>query len=413
MLLRFAVSNHLSIRDRQELSLIASSLSDQEDGLIECSSSPTGLVVPSIVIYGANASGKSNIVNAIATMRSMVLLSHAEGKPGGGVPLRQFFRLDEDSKDRTSTFEIDFVLDDVRHHYGFEVTDDAFVAEWLLDYPSGRARTLFERDGSAFRFGRGLKGRNRTIADLTRDNSLFVSAAAQNDHETLSSVFTYFAKMNGVAGWSVSGRSASELLDEEELDQRVLNFLAEADTGIVGYRRREQEMSDNERDLMSKIAELGIRAPPAKTSLIELAHRGSGGAVHLELEHESSGTRRLLVILAAVFDALDAGAPIIVDELDVNLHTEASQALLGIYASRSRNPTGGQLIATVHDTNLLAAPALRRDQVWFAEKTPDGATETYPLTDIRTRKGDNLERGYLEKRYGATPRRLRARQVLY
>ena len=389
--------------------MVASSLSDPGDGLIKCRASPSGSVLPSIVIYGANASGKSNIVTAIATMCSMVMLSHTQGQPGGGVPLRQCFRLDQDSKDRVSRFEIDFVLDGVRHHYGFDATDDAFVAEWLLVYPSGRARLLYEREGSAFRFGRGLKGRNRIIADLTRANSLFLSAAAQNDHEKLTSVFSYFENMNGVPGWSVSGRSASELLADGDLDQRVLGFLERAGTGIVGYRRREEEMPEGDRELMSKLADLGGGIPPENLSLIEFAHRGTSGDVYFELERESSGTRRLLVILAAAFDALDSGAPLVVDELDGSLHTQACQALLDIFSSRTTNPSGAQLIATVHDTNLLATPSLRRDQVWFAEKSAHGATETYPLTDIRTRKGDNLERGYLQERYGATPRNLRAR----
>lgn len=391
--------------------MVASSLSDRKDGLIECPSSPSGFVLPSIVLYGSNASGKSNIFDAISTMRSMVMLSHTKGKPGGGIPLRQHYRLDKDSRDRASRFEVDFVLDGVRHHYGFEATGDAFVAEWLLDYPSGRARTLFERDDATFRFGRALKGRNRIIADLTRDNSLFLSAAAQNDHEKLSSVFSYFADMKGIAGWSVSGRIASELLAEEDLDRRVLDFLAQADTGIVGYRRRKQEMSESDRELMSKLSELGVATPSDNISLIELAHRGSSEDVYLELERESSGTRRLLVILAQVFIALDTGVPLVVDELDVSLHTEATQALLEIFSSRSTNPSGAQMIATVHDTNLLDMPTLRRDQVWFAEKSSNGATQTYPLTDIRTRKGDNLERGYLQERYGATPRNLRARRA--
>ena len=405
MLLRFAVSNHLSIRERQELSLVTSPLKDQEDGLIRCPPSPSGSVLPAIVIYGANASGKSNIVDAISAMRNTVMLSHAQGRPGGGVPYIQPFRLDDEGVSTPSSFEIDFVLNEVRHHYGFEATANEFIAEWLLDYPMGRVRTLFERDGDQFRFGRGLKGRNRIIADLTRPNSLFLSAAAQNDHETLTSVFSYFANMNGVSGWSVSGRFASEVLADEELDQRVLDFLAQADTGVVGYRRREEELSEGERELMSKLAELGVRTPPERMSLIELAHRGAAGDVYLELEHESAGTRRLLVLLAQVFEALDSGGLLVVDELEVSLHTEAPQALLDVFCSRDTNPSGAQLIATVHDTNLLAAPCLRRDQVWFAEKRRDGATESYPLSDIRTRKGDNLERGYLQKRYGATPRR--------
>ena len=407
MLLRFVVSNHLSIRDRQELSLVASSLSDTEDGLIECASSPTGFVLPAVVVYGANASGKSNLVGALESMRRMVLLSHSEGKPDGGVLGRQHFRLDGACAAAPSHFEVDFVLDDVRHHYGFRATGEAFVSEWLLDYPFGRPRTLFEREGGEFRFGRGLKGRNRLIADLTRQNSLFLSAAAQNGHEKLTSVFSYFQNINGVRGQAISGRLTSDFLPDEKLDPRVVDFLGKADTGIMDYRFRAEELAESDRELMSKLSRLGVRTPPDRTSYIELAHRGSEGEVYLELEHESAGTRRLLVILTRLFEALDSGTLLVVDELDVSLHAQASHALLEFFCSRRTNRWGAQLIATVHDTNLLDAPPLRRDQVWFTQKAADGATKAYPLSDIRTRKGDNLERGYLQRRYGAAPPQLR------
>ena len=407
MLLRFVVVNHLSIQNRQELSLVASALSDTEDGLIHCASSPSGFVLPALVIYGANASGKSNIVDAIYTMRQMVLESHRAGKPGAGVAHRQHFRLDAASTASPSHFEMDFILGDVRHHYGFEATDEEFVSEWLFDYPSGRRRTLFERDGGEFRFGRALKGRNHILADLTRENSLFLSAAAQHGHEKLTSVFSYFLNMKGVMGNAISGSLVSDALAHDELDPRVLDFLDEADTGVVDYRQVVEELTESERELMSKLSALvDLPTPSEHRSRIELAHRGSEKDVYFELERESAGTRRLLLILTWLFESLDSGSPLVVDELDLSLHTEASQALLSLFCSPSTNPSGAQLVATIHDTNLLAAPKLRRDQVWFAEKE-NGATRTYPLTDIRTRKGDNLERGYLQHRYGATPRRLR------
>ena len=408
MLLRFVVSNHLSIRDRQELSLVASSLSDPEDGLIECASSPTGFILPAVVIYGANASGKSNLVGALETMQRMVLLSHREGKPDGGVLDRQHFRLDSTCAAAPSHFEVDFVLDDVRHHYGFKATGKAFVGEWLLDYPFGRPRTLFERDGGEFRFGRGLKGRNRLIADLTRENSLFLSAAAQHGHEKLTSVFSYFLNINGVRERAISGQIASDILPDEKLDPQVLNFLGKADTGVVDYRLRTEELTESDRERMSKLSQLGVEIPLGRQSFIELAHRGSEGDVYLEMENESAGTRRLLVILPWLFEVLDSGALLVVDELDASLHTQASQAMLEFFCSRRTNRAGAQLIATVHDTNLLATPPLRRDQVWFTEKAADGATKIYPLSDIRTRKKDNLERGYLQQRYGAAPRQLLA-----
>lgn len=407
MLLRLAVTNHLSIRDRQELSLVSSSLSDPKDGLIACAPSPSGTVLPAVLLYGANASGKSNFVDAIRAMREMILFSHTTVGPEGGVPARQPFRLEPASDGMPSIFEIDLILDGIRHHYGFEATGRAFVGEWLMDYPSGRARMLFEREGSDFRFGRALKGRNRLIADLTRANSLFLSAAAQQDHEQLSPVFAYFAGIGGVPGWSISGRHASDLLAEEELDPRVVEFLNQADTGVVDYRQRVMDLSQTDKELMGKLSQLGVGTPPENMPLIELAHRGSQGDVYLELERESAGTRRLLIVLNQLFAALDSGMPLVVDELDGSLHTQASLALVGLFCSPRTNPLGAQLIATVHDTNLLSAPVLRRDQIWFAEKTAEGATVTYPLSDIRTRKGDNVERGYLQDRYGATPRHLR------
>lgn len=387
MLLRLGIANHLSIRDRQEVSLVASSLSDRMDGLIRCASAPTGSVLPAVLVYGANASGKSNLVGAIRTMREMIR-SHTKFGVDDGVPDRHPFRLDGESATTPSCFEMDFVLSGVRHHYGFEATQDAFVREWLLDYPSRRARTLFERAGTDFRFGRGLKGRNRLIADLTRANSLFVSAGAQNGHEKLAAVFSYFAGIRGVAGSSVSGPSASAWLVRGRLDDRVLAFLREAETGVVGHRQRTERLADDD------------------DVAIELAHRGTGGDVFLELERESAGTRRLLVVLTEVFRALDDGSPVVIDELDGSLHTQAALAVVELFCSRSTNPHGAQLIATLHDTNLLSTTVLRRDQVWFAEKDRRGATVIYPLTDIRTRKGDNLELGYLQRRYGATPRRL-------
>ena len=192
MLLRFGVSNHLSIRDYQELSLSASSLKERQDEkLIACAAAPTKHVVPSVVIYGANASGKSNLIDAMGAMQYHVLHLKLWGSQAARYR-RHPFRLDEDSPRSPSRFDIDFLLDGVRHHYGFEASDSAFESEWLYAFPKSYRQTLFERTGDEFHFGRGLRGQNRVIASLTRPNSLFVSAAAQNDHEQLTKVFSYF-----------------------------------------------------------------------------------------------------------------------------------------------------------------------------------------------------------------------------
>ena len=406
MLLRFGVSNHLSIRDYQELSLAASSLKERQEELINCAAAPNGSVLPTVVIYGANASGKSNLINAMETMIGMVLFSQTKGKPSGGVP-RHPFRLDDNSPRSPSRFDIDFLIDGVRHHYGFETSDSAFETEWLYAFPKSHRQTLFERTGDEFRFGRRLKGQNRIIASLTRPNSLFVSAAAQNGHEQLSKVFSYFRSIRGDQNIAASEEEVSERLTGEEIDRRVIDFLKKIDTGVIDYRLGESEFSEKDlgisRELFTLLAKHASEEPP-KWATIELAHRGRGDApFYLDMERESAGTRRLLIVLALAFHALDEGSPLFIDELNASLHTQAAEAVLKLFCSRETNPKGAQLIATTHDTNLLKSPLLRRDEVWFTEKDSEGATRLYPLTDIRTRKGDNIEKGYLQGRYGGVP----------
>ncbi len=406
MLLRFGVSNHLSIRDYQELSLAASSLKERQEELIDCAAAPSGSVLPAVVIYGANASGKSNLIDAISTMRGMVLHSQTHWEADGGVP-RHPFRLDDDGPRSPSRFDIDFLIDGVRHHYGFEASDTAFESEWLYAFPKSHRQTLFERTGDEFRFGRRLKGQNKVIAGLTRPNSLFVSAAAQNGHEQLSEVFSYFRSIRGDRNTAANEEEVSKRFTGKELDGRVIDFLGKIDTGIIDYRLGESELSEKDlgisRELFTLLAKQTGEEPP-KWATIELAHRGRSDApFYLDMERESAGTRRLLVVLALAFHALDEGAPLFIDELDASLHTQAAEAVLKLFCSRETNPKGAQLIATTHDTNLLASHLLRRDEVWFTQKETDGATRLYPLTDIRTRRGDNIEKGYLQGRYGGVP----------
>ncbi len=412
MLLRLGVENHLSIRGLQELSFVASSLKDPEEGLIPCAAAPSGSVLPATVIYGANASGKSNLMDAVRIMKAMVLFSHTKGEPGGGVPRRPF-RLDPACAGEPSRFELDFVLDSVRHHYGFEATNDAFVSEWLYAFPKSHRRMLFEREENEFHFGRNLKGRTGVIKDLTRPNSLYLSAAAQNGHEQLSRVFEYFRTIKGIIGLSIPGEVAPRRLTGKKLDSRVVEFLGKIGTGVVGYRHRERELPEEVRVIHQEIATVvqrlkgstGIEIPTDATKIaIELAHRDRNGKdVYFDLDLESAGTRRLLMVLDLVFHALDRGTPLFIDELDASLHTQAAEEVLRLFCLPETNPKGAQLVATTHDTNLMRSPVLRRDQLWFTEKDRTGATRLYPLTDIRTRKGDNIEKGYLQGRFGATP----------
>ena len=411
MLLRFGVSNHLSIRDQQELLFTVSALHDREDGLIDCAGAPRGSIVPAVVMYGANASGKSNLIHAIGTMQRLVLTSQTQGAPGGGVP-HHAFKLDDASRERPSQYDVDFFLDGVRYHYGFESSDTRFEAEWLYSFPKSHRRTVFERQRDNFRFGRELRGRNRVIAELTKPNTLFVSAAAQHRHEQLSRVFSYFRSLQSFMSIFVPSEQAALAFAQDGLDPRVIDFLERIDTGVCDYQLKETALPEEMANLQQEVLDLIKRrtATPIdfettdKQHTIELAHKSrSGKPVYMELGMESAGTLRLLMVLSLVYRALDHGVPVVIDELDASLHTLASETILQLFCSRETNPRGAQLIATTHDTNLLASPLLRRDQVWFMEKDAYGATLLFPLTEIRTRSGDNLEKGYLQGRYGAVP----------
>ena len=408
MLLRFGVSNHLSIRDSQELLFTTSSLKDETKGLIDCALAPRGSVLPAVAILGANASGKSNLVHALRAMQQMVLFSQTRGDPSGGVP-RYAFRLDASYPDRPTRFEIDFIRDGVRYHYGFEANDTAFLSEWLYAIPKSHRRTLFEREGSEFHFGRELKGRNNVIAGLTRTNSLFLSAAAQNSHEQLTIVFDFFVALDCLMSIEPS---SGFWLGNEDMDPRVIDFLGKIGTGICDCRRKDTEPPEESRaallEVLSAVRKL-TNAPvdlneSGKQVTLEFAHESQDGEhVYLDLGMESAGTQRLLVILSLAFRALDKGALLVIDELDVSLHTLASASVLRLFCSPESNPKGAQLIATTHDINLMRWAGLRRDQLWFTEKDSAGATLLYPLTDIRTRRSDDIAKGYLQGRYGAVP----------
>ena len=201
-------------------------------------------------------------------------------------------------------------------------------------------------------------------------------------------------------------------IHNKEIDSRVIDFLGTLDTGICGYRRRESDIPEElkavRREILSAVgrtagASMNV-SDTGKDATVELAHQTQDGdPVYLDLGMESMGTQRLLVMLSLAYRAIDAGAPLVIDELDVSLHTLASAALLQLFCSPETNPNGAQIIATTHDTNLLGWPGLRRDQIWFTEKDEAGATLLYPLTDIKTRRTDNLEKGYLQGRFGAVP----------
>ena len=419
MLISFEVENFRSIYERQGISFSVSGLKDNEDGIIETRGIKDGRLLPALLLYGANASGKSNLVKALDEMAKIVLYSQTRGRPVGRIPTYKPFLLDSEASNKPAIFEINFMISEVRYNYGFAIEKTEVIEEWLFSYPHGSPRRLFERKGMVFEYGKHLKGQNKTVESIVRKNSLFLSAGAQNGHKQLGEAFDFFDSIQVEASLSVSGGAAERRIKDEhhwEIDNGVIEFLETMGSGIVGYRIKDKEISDQERNISKKlglavksaIAELGedleVQAIEENDKVVELEHRGAAGtSSHFPLHLESSGTLRLLSALPKILGVLQTGGLVVVDELDLSLHTQAAEEILGLFCSRKHNPKGAQLFATVHDTNLLDSRHLRRDQIWFVEKSKIGSSQIYPLSDIKTRISDNIEKGYLQSRFGATP----------
>ena len=411
MLLRFSVSNFGSIRDRQELSLIASKLKGEARGLLESPQLRNETVLPSAVIYGPNASGKSNFIKALGRMRNLIVNSHRTGAPGEPIRLKTF-ALHPEYREKSTAFSSDFICNNALYTYEFEATAKGIVRELLQITRESRTSLLFERNFDEFNFGRSLKGKNKIIEALTRPNSLFLSAAAQNNHEEILPIVDFFRNIRVDTAIHVAPREISTQLATAGLPHRAVEFLKLVDVGISDFKideipvdsdhiRRVILRNLNQSDLFSAAESIVDRETNRR---FRLGHPSvAGESVYFDISDESSGTIQLLSILGPLFRALDEGHIIVADEFGSRMHTRASQLLISLFNEKESNPKGAQLVVATHDTNLLSTSGLRRDQVWFTEKDSSGATHLYPLTDFETRKNDNLEKGYLQGRFGAIP----------
>lgn len=376
MLRSFRVANHKSIRDEQELLLLPVYESDRS-------------ALPVAAIYGANASGKSNLLDALAFMRSAVLDSYPRWEPDQGVP-RQPFRLDPKALARPSDFVVDVELDGVRHTYGFSVDDEQVLEEWLHTYPEKRRRIIFERSGDEIKFGSTVpsqRGVADVLEELTRPNALFLSVASRSNFPVLLPMYSWF--LRALRSGFLSPIRVSEA--------RIAEFFSQSTSG-------RNVLLD-----LIRFADLGITALQVlgtEYKQLFFYHSASGAPLHLW--EESEGTQVWLGTLYHVMPVLGTSGTLVVDEIDTSLHPRLTARLIALFQDSETNPNGAQLIFTTHDTTLLSPTlgeeVLRRDQVWFTEKDERGATTLYPLSDFKPRKGENTERRYLGGSYGAVPR---------
>src|SRR6266568_1566020 len=419
VLLAFRAENVRSFRDEVELTMVATSLAKPEDVRYvswRAGGQPVG-ILPVAGVFGANASGKTNLLRAMDDMRRHVLQSFRMGNPSGGI-VRRPYLLDPALRKAPSTYEIDIVLGGVRHEYGFVLDDERIIEEWAVWYPRGREALLFRRRDTAVEFGSVERSTGRAVSKLLRPNALFLSTAAFANHPTLLPLYEWFGRNLLLA--EASSRPfrqalTTQLLDEPTRRERVLAFIQAADLGITGAKKRELEPAVRDRIQRAVRVLAGqegeAEAPeesPEFTDLgVLLTHRSADGDVELAANDESLGTLVWFGLVGPIVEALAAGAVLLADELDASLHPALVAQLVRLFQSPDTNPHRAQLIFNSHDATLLGDSVteqlIGRDQVWFTEKRDDGSSRLYALADLAPRKEEAIGRRYLAGRYGATP----------
>lgn len=412
MLIEFSVANYRSIKGEQTLSLVASKNRELADSnTFGCGISDARLL-HSAAIYGPNASGKSNLLDAIDSMRAIVVESALEKHHGDSIPVEPF-KLDSESLAKPTEFEVLFVAKGIRYQYGFSATTTHIVDEWLYAFPEKRAQRWFNRTREKgkyeWEFGPSLKGEKKLWQKSTRDNALFLSTAVQLNSKQLQPVYNWFRntlRLTDIDGWSPV---FSASLCEEGNKSEVLDFLKKADLGIddIHIKKSPFDLKDLPQDMPDGFKQEIAKVAEGRTKYdIKTIHKNSSGQdIVLDFEDdESDGTQKIFALAGPFLDSLQKGYVVCIDELNNSLHPGLVKFLAGLFNNKETNTGHAQLIFTTHETSVLNQGVLRRDQIWFCEKDKEQATQLFPLTDFRPRKDiTNLEAAYLSGRYGAVP----------
>ena len=416
MLIEFRFKNFKSFQDDQVLSMVAGSDKSLPDNVITDKALGKRKLVRSAVLYGANASGKSNLVDALDFVQRFVKGS-AERKQGAEIPVH-LFRLGKSDDESPAEFEISFIHQGVRYQYGFSVDRKRVHEEWLIAYPKGLPQKWFERSPSLdsleseWYFGPQLKGEKKRLVSVTRPDVLFLSVAATFDHKQLSEVYRWFSYYLRVIQYdpafalSFEQLTARGVAEDKDFKTLMQNLLQLADLGIA-------DLSVEKTPLTEASLPFGVFSEKFRSSLLEwenfdvqIWHRArdrTGSGVSFSLEDESLGTRRLFAMGYPWLHTLGEGFTLVIDELDTSLHPVLVRNLVDSFHNLDLNSQNAQLVFNTHDTTLLDSSLFRRDQVWFVEKDNAGASHLYPLLEFSPRKNEALAKGYLQGRYGALP----------
>lgn len=410
MLIEFSVENFMSIRDRVTLSLLAGKETENMKNVIL---NKKNNILKSVAIYGANASGKSNIFKAITAAIILIRTSNnrqVNDKLSNIVP----FKFDEKSKNKPSKFEFIFEINNTRYVYGFSADINQIYDEYLYQYLSAKPTTIFERANvNEYEFKKDVS----ELAKLSKTNTpnkLFLATATAWNYERTKEPFMWFANdidtFNSNADFQNQAFDMFENDTSGELKKFTLNLLKEAEINIDNYEIQKEDLSAEKLALIfpDPIIKNIISNNNANFKGVGrnvfTSHNVNNTKYILNMAEESLGTQNIFFLSPLLMDTLSKGKTIIIDEIERSLHTSLVRYIIELFHNPEVNKNNAQLVFNTHDTNLLNLDVFRRDQIYFVEKDfSDATTDLYSLDEFSVRKNENIEKGYLQGRYGAIP----------
>lgn len=414
MIISFEVQNFRSIYDPVRLDMLPSKMKGTKETDYNLFEIPEHKlkVLKSAVIFGANASGKSNILKAFEFFE-MFILNSIDLKLNQKIPFNPF-RLFRVAENEPSVFTMEFLVDASRYEYSFSIDDTKVCEEYLISYSSRKPSEIFSRKhGESIKFNANFKGEKKSLESQLLDNQLLLTKGANNKFEPLMQVYEYFQKKFNVFTSDFSDHSYSlrKSYEDDTFRKEIVNFLQVADTGIEDFFVKKVEVDQSSIKFSDafpdELKSMILENKSYQTSVSHVSCEKEGDTNQTDvlwpIDEESDGTQKLLAIAGPIIDILKKGSVLIFDEINNSLHPLISRFLVETFNNPEKNPKGAQLIFTTHDVTLLDNELFRRDQIWLVEKNRCGFTDFRSLCGFEIRKDVPLERWYLSGRFGALP----------
>ncbi len=403
MVLEIRLSNFFSIKDEIVLDMRAANINTKKTkalkgNLFEINKTK---ILKTIAIYGANASGKSNIIKAIRFCNTMVFESHLHNE--NTIFNFQPFKFQGYNK-KPSKYFIRFISNGIEYEYSFSLTRTRILTESLFYYPQGRIKKIFTRNElngkskkEKYSFGSVIK-RPMDVAENTSEKTLYISRASQMDRETAKEIFNYFNNVF-ILGYVLRPAGILESLFYENKNI-LLQALQIADSDIVDIKIKKEKRPAKNISFNLMTNKTSVENIEQEHFKILTFHKSSPNVSFDFDTEESSGTQKLFFVMLTVIDILKNNKVLLIDEISENLHTNIVEYILSLF-NQSKY---AQLIFTTHNTRLLNLSKLRKDQIYFTNKTDDGATDLYSLYDFNDfRDTMDAEKAYLQGRFDAVP----------